>query len=108
MNQLTYKLIAVYILLLLALSALGVQNRVLLNRQIDRFTKQTELLNKITEARRAADSVQGPEAVRAWALAHNMEPSAPDNTAFSATFLAAPEINLNPNQTQLEILIKWR
>ncbi len=97
----------IYILLLIALSALGVQNRVSLNKHLELLNQRKEILDAIAIARQAADSVEGPEAVRAWALAHQMQPSAPDDTAQSALFLEAPEVNLTPNQTQLEMWIKW-
>ncbi len=107
MSSLAYKLMSVYILLVVALSVLGVQNRLLLKTQLALFREQEKILNEITIARQAADSVEGPEAVRAWALAHKMEPLTPDETALSAPFLEAPETKLNPNKIQLEIWTKW-
>ncbi len=97
----------VYILLIIALSLLGAQNRLLLKNQIDLLKEQEKILNEIVVARQAADSVEGPEAVRAWALAHQMEPLTPDETALSASFLQAPTTTLTPNKTQLEIWTKW-
>ena len=102
----TYKLMTVYLGLLLALTWFGSFNQRLYNQQFDMIGQKEALQRKISDLRRSASEVNGPIAVRSWALQSGMvaatEVSDIQNT------LPTPAPSFRQPVTGLEMTTLWR
>lgn len=95
-----------YLVLLALLAVMGITNQGLLNHQVDLMEQKTELSAGVARARLAANRINGPQAVAAWARAAGLVPVPEGGLAV----LAAPDsVSLPPLPTpSLEVSTVWR
>ncbi len=95
-----------YLVLLLLLALLGASNQALLHRQADLMDLKTDLTSRVAQARQAANVVQGPAAVAAWARSAGFVP-VPEGGA--AVLAARDTATLPPLPApSLEVRTAWR
>jgi hypothetical protein len=99
--------IATYLVLLLALAALGAWNQHLLATELDAMDRREALRREIVDLRAAAAAVQGPLAVAAWAQERGMVPAPEIERVDHVLPLPAPTVPALP-ETGLEVRTVWR
>ncbi len=107
MTRRAARAIATYLVLLLALAALGSWNQRLLATELDALDQREALRREIVDLRAAAAAVQGPLAVAAWAQERGMVPAPEIERVDHVLPLPAPTVP-PPPETGLEVRTVWR
>ena len=84
--------IALYVVCLLALAAIGGANRVAIYHQVDLMDEKQALIAHVVELRAEAARVEGPHAVTTWAETNGMIPAPENERIENVAPLAAPEV----------------
>lgn len=84
--------IALYLVLVLGLAALGGANQLRFARQIELMDEKQQLISHVVALRAEAARVEGPHAVTTWAEARGMVPAPENDRIENVAPLAAPEI----------------
>lgn len=100
-------LVPLYIVLLVALSLAGTNNRRLLSQQLDLLDGKSKLQAAAAFQRRDAAVVNGPAAVATWARTQGMLPVSEARAASLVAPSVAPVLDLSPTST-LELRTVWR
>jgi hypothetical protein len=98
--------IALYLMLVPGLAALGGTNQLRFERQIELMDAKQELISHVVALRAEAARVEGPHAVTAWAEEHGMVP-APENDRIENVAPLAPPV-IPPLEGGLEVRTVWQ
>lgn len=99
--------IAVYLVCVLVLAALGAWNQRLLASELELMERRETLRRDIVDLRAAAAAVQGPLAVAAWAQDQGMVPAPEIDRVEHVVTLPAPVLPA-PTEVGLEVRTVWR
>lgn len=106
MTRIARRSIAVFVVMMLSMSVLGVVNQNRLRLQDELLTRKRDLTIELGELRSRAERVRGPLAVSAWARAEGMVPALENDRVLQVVPLPSPEVL--PLPTGLEVDTRWR
>lgn len=99
--------IAIYLLAVLGLAAMGAWNQRLLTTELNLMDRRETLRREIVDLRADAAAVQGPLAVAAWAQQRGMVPAPEVDRVEHVVALPAPQLPA-PQAVGLEVRTVWR
>lgn len=106
MTLLSQRLLALYLVSLLALAALGAHNQLRYKHHDSLLTQKQVLEARLSTLRRETNGITGALAVRNWALAQGMVPAPEALNHRHVSARPAPETPLP--QGKLEMYTLWR